>query len=51
MTQKVAQATGNLIGNKIANKTTRVSKTPPQKNSETNEEEVLREICISPKER
>ena len=40
--QKIAEATGDLIGNKIANKFTRVSKTSPQDNLETNEE-ILRE--------
>ena len=33
----------DLIGNKIADKVTRVSKTSPKNNSETNEEEILRE--------
>ena len=42
------EATSDLIGNKIADKITsvqitRVSKTPPKNNSETNEEEILRE--------
>ena len=40
--QKPAKATGDLIGNKIADKITRSSKTSPQKNLETNEE-LLRE--------
>ena len=40
--QKIAEATGDLIGNKI----TRVSKTSPKNNSESNEEETLREIYI-----
>ena len=40
--------TGDLTGNKIADKITTVSKTSPQNNSETNEEEILlRKICIS----
>ena len=40
--------TGDLIGNKIADKITTVSKTSPQHNSETNYEEILlRKICIS----
>ena len=39
--QKTAEATGNLIGNEIADKITRVSKTPPKNNSETNEEGIL----------
>ena len=46
--QKTVEATSDLIGNKIADKITsvqitRVSKTPPKNNSETNEEEILRE--------
>ena len=36
------EATGDLIGNKIADKITRSSKTSPQNNLETNEE-ILRE--------
>ena len=39
--QKTAEATSDLIGNKIAEKITRVSKTSPMNNSETNEEEIL----------
>ena len=35
--QKTAEATGDLIGNKIADKITGVSKTLPQGNSVTNE--------------
>ena len=34
--QEATEATGNLIGNKIADKITRVSKTSPQNNSEAN---------------
>ena len=37
-----------LIGNKIADKITRVSKTSPKNNSETIVEEILRERYISP---
>ena len=37
-----------LIGNKIADKTTRVSKTFPKNNSETKVEDILRERDISP---
>ena len=37
-----------LIGNEIADKITRVSKTSPKNNSETNVEEILRERYISP---
>ena len=43
---KTGEATGDLIGN---NRITKVSKTSPKNNSETNEEEVLREIYISSK--
>ena len=49
--QKSAEATGDLIGNKFADKITRVSKTSPQKNLETNEKEILRERYITPEER
>ena len=45
------EATSDLIGNKIANKITRVSKTSPQNNSATNEEEIYRERYIPPEER
>ena len=37
-----------LIGNKIADKITRVSKSSPQNNSVTNDEEILKERYISP---
>ena len=40
--QKTAEATGDLIGNKIANRITKVSGSSPQNNSET-------ERYISPK--
>ena len=46
--QKIAEATGNIKGNKIADKITRVSKTSPKNNSETNEEVTIREKYISP---
>ena len=49
--KQTAEATGDLIGNKVTDKITRVSKTSPKNNSETNEEEMLRERCISLKER
>ena len=45
--QKTAEVTDDLIGNKIAGKTTSVSKTLPQNNSVINEEEILRKIYIS----
>ena len=47
---KTAEATGDLSGNKIADKITTVSKTSQQSNSVTNEEEILRERYISPEE-
>ena len=43
---KTTEATDDLIGNNIADKITRVSKTSPNNNSETNEEEILRERFI-----
>ena len=47
--QKTAETTGDLIGNEIADRITKVSKASPQNNSETNEEEILRERYTSPK--
>ena len=44
--QKTAEQTSDFIGNKIAVKITRVSKTFPEINSRTNAEEVLRERLI-----
>ena len=44
--QKTAEATGDLIGNRIADKFIRASKTSPQNNLETNEEEILLYIFI-----
>ena len=49
--QKTAEATGDLIGNKSADKITKVSKTAPQNNSETDEEKILKERYISPEKR
>ena len=46
--QKTEKASSDLIGNKIADKITRASKTSPKNNLETNEEEMLRERYISP---
>ena len=46
--QKTAEAASDLSGNKIADKITRVSRTSPKNNSETNEEEILRKRYISP---
>ena len=51
MIRKTTEATGDLIGNKIADKITRASKTSPKNNSETNEEEILGERYIFPKRR
>ena len=45
--QKSAQADGDLIGSKIADKIPKVLKTFPQNNLET-DEEILREKYISP---
>ena len=47
--QKIEEATGDLIGNKIADKITRVSEISPKSDSEMNKEEILREKYISPK--
>ena len=41
--QKTAEATSDLTGNTIGDKTTRVSKISPKKSSETNEKKILRE--------
>ena len=51
--RKTAEATGDLIGNKIAEWITKVSKTSPPNNSGivTNEEEILRERCLSAEQR
>ena len=55
--QKIAETTGNLIGNKIADKTTKVSRNSLQNNPETVECEtenmgfetkIPKETCISP---
>ena len=50
MIQKTAEATGHLINNKIADKFTRVLKTSSHNNSESNEQEILRERYVSSKE-
>ena len=44
----MAEATGDLIGNKIADRNTKVSKTSPKNQSKTNEEEILTERFITP---
>ena len=53
--QKTAEATGDLIGNKIPNRITKVLRSSPQNDSETitneNDKEILKERYISPKER
>ena len=41
------KATSDLIGNKIAAKITRASKYFPKNNSESKDEDILREIYIS----
>ena len=50
---KKAEATGDLIGSKIANKITKASRNLPQNTSETieSETEIPRERCISPEKR
>ena len=45
--QETAGGTGDLIGNEIAAKITRVSKSSPKNSSEANEEKILRERYIS----
>ena len=53
--QKTVEASDDLIGNKIANKITGVSKNSQQKNSETvtneHDKEILKERYTSPEER
>ena len=49
--KKTAEAASDIIGNKIADRAAKVSKTLPQNNTETNEEEILREWYISPEKR
>ena len=46
--KKTGEATGGLIGNKIADKITRASETSAKYSSETNEEKMLRRKYISP---
>ena len=46
--KETAEATGDYIGNKSADKIRRFSKISPWNNSKTNEEEMLREKYISP---
>ena len=52
--QKTAEATGNLIGNKIADKITSISKKPSNNNNNNNEDVELtthKKRYISPEER
>ena len=49
--QKTAVATNDLIGNKIVDKITRVSKTSQKNNPETNEQDILRERYTSSEQR
>ena len=54
VTQKSAEAAGDLTGNKISDKIKRVSKTLPQNNSKENIEhdrEIHKERYISPEQR
>ena len=46
--QKIAKATGDLIGNKVADRTTKVLKTSPKNTSETSKEEILSKRYVSP---
>ena len=48
--QKRAEAADDLIGNKIADSITKVSKTSPQNNSETNEKHIVKNIYLQNKE-
>ena len=52
---EIAEATGDLIRNKIANKITKFSRSSPQNNSETitnkHDNEIPKERQISPEER
>ena len=49
--QKTAEATGDLILNKIADRITKVLKTSSQNNSESNEGAISKERYISPEQR
>ena len=53
--QKIAEATGDLIGTKIADRNVKVSRSSPQNNSETitneHNKEIRKERYISPEER
>ena len=47
--QKAAEEAGDLTGNKIADTITKIWKTSPKNNSETNEEDLLREGLVPSK--
>ena len=53
--QKIAEATGDFIGNNVAERITKVSKNSQQNNSETltneHDKEILKERYVSPEER
>ena len=53
--QKTGEATGDLFGNKIANRITKVSKNSQQNNSDTvtneHDKEIIKERYISQEER
>ena len=55
VTEKTSEAAGDLNGNKIADKITKISKISPHNNSETvtneHDKEIHKERYISPKER
>ena len=55
MIQKMAEATGNLIDNNVADRITKVWRSSPQSNSETitneHDKEVSKERHISPEQR
>ena len=44
--QKTTEATGDFIGNRVADRIKKVSTTSPKNNSKTNEEEIFRETFI-----
>ena len=52
--QKIPEAVRDLIGNKIANRVTKISRSSPQNNSETitneDDKEIPKEIYTSPEE-
>ena len=46
--KKTVETTGDIIGNKTADRITKVSKTSPKNNSKTNEKEIVTERFIPP---